>query len=106
MKKHKNYFTSGNITSYYKINPVANKNWRGQRILQIPAAYYCSLWKSFFTFIKELTHVSKYIISAYINDDVIQELNELNIKVILNKSLHHKQLINKSREILAKKIIK
>lgn len=101
MKKNKKYFTSENITSCYKINSVANRNWRGQRILQIPAAYYCRLFESLFKFIKELTHVSKYIISAYINDDVIQELNELNIKVILSKSLHHKQLINKSREILA-----
>ncbi len=104
MKKHKKYFTSGNITSYCEVDPAANKNWIRQRILtifKIPAAYYCSLWESFFKFIKERTHVSIYFISAYIDDDVIQELNELNIKVILNKSLHHKQLINKSREILA-----
>lgn len=50
---------------------------------------------------KELTHVSIYIISAYIDDDVIQQLNELNIKVILNKPVDHEQLINECSEILA-----
>ncbi|MEK0352779.1 MAG: response regulator, partial [Nitrosopumilus sp.] len=50
---------------------------------------------------KELTHVSIYIISAYIDNDVIQELNELNIKVILNKPVNHRQLINECSEILA-----
>ncbi len=42
------------------------------------------------------------ILSAYINDYVIHELNELNIKLILNKPAHYKQIINKYRKNLAK----
>jgi len=47
------------------------------------------------------THGSININSPYIGDGVIQELIELNIKVILKKKIETNRLINKNRKILS-----
>lgn len=127
MNKLNKYFTTTHIASYRRVGIPTTINWMNQGILatfKTSAGHNHSPWRVFINILKEheylyelkyfgnsllqnfrekneLTHVSIYIVSAYIDDDLIQELNDLNISVILNKPMDHKQLMNRCGLILA-----
>lgn len=100
------YFATTHIASYCEVNIPTTINWTNMGLratFKTFAGDNRFRWGLFNIFREKIkrTHVSIYINSAYIEDEVIQELNELNINVIVNKSVDYYRLINKHGKILA-----